>query len=278
MTVLVTGAHGHVGRAVIAQLKAAGIPAVAATREPPPAAPDEGVEWRQADLTRPETLKPVLRGVRAIFLYSEPSTIDGLISAACGTGVERVVLLSSASTLALDAETNLIARRHRAVEHALSTSDFAWTFLRPAAFATNALHWAASIRAEGVVRAPYPHAHSAPIHECDIGAVAVRALTEPGHDRVAHVLTGPESITQERQADLIAEAVGRPVRFEEISARRARALMARSMPPDAADTVLGYLRRTDGVPVTVSDAVPEITGRPARTFAEWAADHRAEFS
>jgi len=277
MTILVTGASGHVGRAVLDQLLAAGVAVRASSRDPRAARLPADVPVVAADLTRPETLPTALDGVTRVFLYAQPEGIDGFVQAAQAAGVERVVLLSSSSVVAPGAPDDPIARRHREVEQALERSGLAWTFVRPGAFATNALGWARSIRAEGVVRLPYPRAESAPIHEADIAAVAVAALTGEALRDAAPVLTGPESLTQERQVTLIGEAIGRDVRCVELTPDQARDAMARSMPPPFVDTLLRMWSATDGVPATISDAVMRITSRPGRNFALWARDHAADF-
>src|SRR3954452_20549929 len=77
--------------------------------------------------------------------------------------------------------------------------------------------WAAQIRDSDVVRWPYGQAARSLIHERDIAAVAVRALTEDGHAGARYVLTGPETLTQVEQVHAIGDAIGRPLRWEELS-------------------------------------------------------------
>jgi len=107
--------------------------------------------------------------------------------------------------------------------------------------------------------------------------VAVAALTGDALRGEAPVLTGPESLTQERQVTLIGAAIGRDVRCVELTPDQAREGMARTMPPAFVDGLLRLWAATDGVPATISDAVARITGRPGRSFALWARDHVADF-
>jgi hypothetical protein len=97
-----------------------------------------------------------------------------------------------------------------------------WTILRCGGFATNTLTWAATVRAEGMVRFPYGEAALALIAEQDIAAAAARVLLDSGHTGQTYVLTGAESLTQIRQAEAIGKAIGRPVRFEELSPEQFR--------------------------------------------------------
>src|SRR5438105_4082905 len=97
--ILVTGARGHVARAVIDQLLTAGVSVRAASRDPKSANLPPQVEVVQADLAEPSTLGPALDGVAQIFLYANPTGIAGVLDAARAAGVEQVVLLSSSSVV-----------------------------------------------------------------------------------------------------------------------------------------------------------------------------------
>ncbi|GAA1288099.1 NAD(P)H-binding protein [Saccharothrix xinjiangensis] len=265
-------------RAVVARLLEHGHEPRVASRQPDATGAPAGVELVEADLTRPETFRAALEGVSKVFLYAEPKGIAGFLDEAGRAGVEHVVLLSASPVTSADPDRNPLARMHRSAERALIDSGLPWTFLRPATFATNALQWTWSIRAEGVVRAAYPEAHNDAIHEADIAEVAVRALTEPGHVGRAHLMTGPESLTQRRQVELIGKAIGREVEFVEQTPAEYRATLDQWSNGELTDQLLRYLSDNDGVPVPVINTVELVTGRPARTFEQWALDHAADFS
>ncbi|MCM3882283.1 SDR family oxidoreductase [Frankia sp. R82] len=284
MTILVTGGRGGVARALVGELLDAGEAPRIASREPQQASVPGGVAVVRLDLADPETVPAALDGVSAVFLYAEPAGIEGFLAAARAAKVERIVLLSSLSAareVEPGAEPNVLARRHTAVEEAIVASGLAWTFVRPGAFATNALGWAPAIRAGQPVWEAYPESTSAPIHERDIAAVSAAALLQPGHDGAAYALTGPESLSRRRQLELIAEAAGRPVQLAVESPAQAKERMLAAMGerawPGLADTLLGYQAATDGIPTPVLDAVPAILGRPSLTFAAWATEHAADF-
>lgn len=272
MVVVVFGAGGKVGRHVAAGLRAAGVPVRTTSRTP--SHPDVVA----ADLERPETLPAALDGTEKVFLYAKPLGIDGFVTAAQSAGVRHVVLLSSAAVVHPGAQDIPIARDHRAVEAALEESGIAWTFVRPGMFATNALWWwPTSIRTEGVVRTPYPDSYSAPIHEKDVAALAVTALTQPGHAGQAYTAYGPESLTVRQQVGYIGQAIDREVTLEVISVDEARVELAKTMPSFAIEAVLGLWAAGNGRPAQTSTIVEEITGSPARTFARWAQDHADDF-
>jgi uncharacterized protein YbjT (DUF2867 family) len=275
----------------------AGVPVRAASSDPGDLRLPDAVDVHRASLREPGSLVGVLRGVRKVFLYADPGGVDGFVAAAREAGVAQVVLLSSLSVTrgdehadavgvvppegdarsTLTPETDPIAWRHVVVERALAASGIPWTFVRPGMFATNTVRWAPGIRAEGAVRVARPRSEGAPIHDGDIAAVAVRALLESGHEQACYSLTGPESLSQQRQIELIGDAIGRSLRLVEISDDEARQEIARWSAPAIADRLVAGLIAGDGRPALVLDTVSQVLGRPARTFAEWAVDHAAEF-
>jgi uncharacterized protein YbjT (DUF2867 family) len=144
-------------------------------------------------------------------------------------------------------------------------------------FAINTLSWwAPQIRAGNDVRWPYAASPTAPIHESDVAAVALRALLEPGHDGAEYVLTGPESLSQLEQVRTIGEVIGRPLRYEELSPDEAyRELRA---PAPIVKMLLDAWAAALGQPAFVTATVETITGAPARTFRNWVSDHAREFA
>ena len=173
-------------------------------------------------------------------------------------------------------QANPVAALHAEIERLIDASGLRWTFLRPGMFAANVRHWwVPQIRAGDVVRWPYAAAPTAPIHERDIAAVAVRALMEAGHDGAEYVLTGPQSLTQREQVATIGDVIGRPLRFEEMSPEAARREWL--APAPVVDMLLKAWEAAVGQPALVTATVAEITGTPARTFRDWVTDHAAEF-
>jgi uncharacterized protein YbjT (DUF2867 family) len=278
MVAVVFGARGNVGRHVAGGLLAAGDEVRATSRTPDAAGLPASTQIVAADLERPETLPGALQGAEKVFLYAKPDGIEGFVEAAASAGVRLVVLLSSAAVVAPDAERNPIARQHRTVELAIERSGIDWTFIRPGMFATNTLWWwQRPIRDEGIVRSPYPDAQTAPVHEQDLAALAVTALTRPGHRRQAYTVYGPQSLTLRRQVEQIGDALGRTIPLEAISVDEARAELGRTIPAIGVETFLRQWKARNGKPAEVSTIVEEVTGHPARTFAQWAADHADDF-
>ncbi|MFI1914905.1 SDR family oxidoreductase [Nocardia sp. NPDC020380] len=277
MTTLVIGARGSVGRHVVDQLLAAGESVRASVRDIATADLPPQVSVVAADLTRPETLAPALHGVRDVFLYAPPDGAEAFVSAARAARIEHVVLMSSGSVLLPDAAGNPIAEEHRAIERTLAASGLSCTPIRPLVLANNALNWAASIRAEGLVRLVHPEAVTAPIHERDIAAVAVAALTGKAESDPSALLTGPEPVTHRRQVELIAAAIGRDIRVEELTEAQARRRFGEFEDLTTVDAILSFIRSAahGGSPTT--DTARRVLGYPPVSFAEWADEHVSDF-
>lgn len=279
--VLVIGATGTVGRHVVFQLLARGKQVRALTRNPQASRLPPQVEVVRGDLTFPETLDACLEGIDAVFLVwtAPPASVAPALER-ISRQAQRIVFLSAPHKTAhpLFQQPNPVAKLHGQIEKLIETSRIQWTVLRPGMFASNALFWwAPQIRAGDVVRWPFAAAPTAPIHEHDIAAVGVRALCEDGHAGAEYVLTGPESLSQARQVSIIGSAIGRPLRFEEISPDDARRQLLALMPASIIDMLLNAWAAAMGQPAYVTSAVAEITGAPPRSFLDWAHDHAEQF-
>lgn len=202
-----------------------------------------------------------------------------MIDAARSAGLERIVLMSSGSVIHPFSAGNVITEEHRKVEDAFAAAaDLTVVPIRPLVLATKALGWACPIRARSVVPLYQPDAVTAPIHEKDIAAVVVAALTGAGDDAVSGVLTGPMRISQREQVAAIAAAVGREVVVEELSREQALTQSARFMPAEEAEAVAQFLDDAAAGNSPATTSVTEILGRPAVGFDVWAADHAAAFA
>jgi uncharacterized protein YbjT (DUF2867 family) len=280
--VLVTGATGRVGRAVVGLLTDAGVPVRALTRRSAAAALPANVEVVTGDLTVPESLDAALRGVSTVFLVwaAPPATAPAVVGrlAACA---RRVVFLSSPHQTAhpFFQQPNPMAVLHADIERLIAAAGLESTIIRPGMFASNALFWwAPAIRAGGAVRWPYGAAETAPVDDRDVAAVAARTLYQDGHAGGDYVLTGPQSLSQAAQVAIIGDVLGRRITFEELSPEEFRSETEGSWPRPVVDMLLSAWGATMGRPAFVTATVSGILGSAPRSFRQWAADHATAFT
>ncbi|WP_029902110.1 NAD(P)H-binding protein [Nocardia brasiliensis] len=280
--ILVTGATGTVGRALIEQLLATGERVRAVTRRPESARLPAAVEVVRAELSDSAAVAVAMRDVHRVFLLSTGPAIpehDATVAgAAAAAGVTCLVKLSSGRA-GDETATDPIPTWHRAGEAAVRASGVACTVIRPLGFMSNALHWAGTIRVHGAVHAPYGQGRIAVIDPRDIAAVAAAALTTDAHLGQIYTLSGPQALSPGEQTAIIGEIIGRTLEFHEIAPEQARqALLDHGVPAELADAIMA-LRATalESFTSVVHDSVERITGAPPRTFRQWATDHAAEF-
>lgn len=283
--ILVTGAGGTVGGELTKRLSSAEVPFRAAyhSADKLDAARARGLDAAGIDFSRPESLRPALRGVDSIFLLSGnmPDQTRFEINAvreAVNAGVKRIVKLSvwDAGGVAFS-----FARTHRAVEREIESSGLAWTFLRPNGFMQNLSNFhAAGIKAAGAFHlcgAGTPISH---IDARDVAAVAATVLADGGdHAGKAYDLSGPEALTYQQIAGKLSKALGRKIACVEISPADFRKAMVQSGTPDAlADAVVDLTRYyVDGRAGRVTPWVRQVTGRDPTPFDRFATDYLTAF-
>jgi uncharacterized protein YbjT (DUF2867 family) len=269
-TIVITGATGNVGRPLVNELTEAGIEVRAVSRRPGP-----GTFVSALD---------ALPGADAVFLNSRAlgDELEATVAGAVKAGVTRLVALS-----AINADDDFSRQpsrfrgdRNREVEQLAVDSGLEWVSLRPSVFATNfAGMWAPQIRAGDVVGGPYAAASSAPIADGDISAVAARALLADDLVGQRIPLTGPQTLTNVELIDVIGSVLGRELRYleapEDVVRQR---FIGIGFPVEFADAYMAMLAETIDRPALVTHDVEKILDRPARTFAQWLAEHRNLFT
>jgi uncharacterized protein YbjT (DUF2867 family) len=271
--ILVTGATGNIGGELVRALAGAGEEVRGLIRR------DEdrsrlpaGVEGVVGDLNRPETLSSALAGVRGVHLLSGYQDMPGLLAEARRGGVEHVVLQSSSAVPGGDMG-NAVARYHILSEAAVRESGVAWTFLQPNSFMSNTFQWLPQLRSGDVVRAPFAEVRVATIDPLDVAAVSAEALTSNGHEGRSYRLSGPESLLPADRVAVLAEVLGRDLRFEAQSDAEARAEMSEAMPAEYVDAFFSFFVDGKLDESQVLPTVEEVTGRPPRSFEQWARAH-----
>lgn len=274
--ILVTGASGNVGSALLAELRALGVPVRPAYRDPGKASADAAI----LDFADPAGFPAALDGVDAMFLLAPTTPAQAelelnAVAAARKAGV-RVVKLSV--WRAADGLTP-IARLHRPAEEALEASGLPWTLLRPNFYLQNFLRQPA-IRTDGVFSLPLIEAPIGFVDTGDIARVAAHVLTTEGHDGRVYDITGPEALTYAEAADRFSAVLGRPVRYLGLPDEEARAAMlGRGLPEFQVNALIDVARAyRHGGAERVTSVVPDLAGRPATTIEDFVRANQAVFT
>ncbi|NAZ76519.1 NAD(P)H-binding protein [Kineococcus sp. T13] len=291
--VLVTGATGDIGTALVAELTTGGVPFRVLCRRPAQvrAFTDRGVEAALGSFEDEAGLGEAMRGCEQVFLNTPPGPEQfrqnrDAIDAAVAAGVRHVVKVSTSDARPRSAIP--WARDHALADEHLRRSGLAWTLLQPGAFTENLLVEAAAIR-RGWLPQTSGHGATAWIDVADIAAVAARVLTDPavqggpGEDGRTYLLTGDRPLSYPEVAAILTTVLGHRVRYVHVPAPafygvlRATgvpAWQARGLVHQFVDVV----RRGQDDGRLCSSDVPDLLGRPARTVADFARAHRAELS
>ena len=285
MMILVTGATGLTGGALVRRLSAAGVSVRALARNPSRA---EGlsalpqVEVVEGDMAHPATLDPALRDVDCAMLISsaDPTMLQvqsNFIDAAAAAGVKHVVKLSG---IIADADSPFrFARMHGEIERRLEASGMAFTHLRAGEFMHAYFRQVPSILATGQLLRPMEDARIASIDVDDIAEVAAAVLTGSGHEGSIYPLTGPEALSMADVAEKLSAATGNRIQYVNVAPEQATsAQLAAGMPPYTADALAElFAERRKGKEAQVSPVVQTILRQPATSFEEFAERHAAVF-
>jgi uncharacterized protein YbjT (DUF2867 family) len=284
--ILITGATGTNGTELIKLLAREGVGVRALVRSPDRAAAIahlHGVELVVGDLGDHSSLQAALSGIERAFLVTNSSEEAQnlqcrFVDTARRTGLQHIVKLSQ-----LGAEPTSpvrFLRYHAEVEKVIRASGINYTFLRPNLFMQGLLVFRSSIATTGKFFAAAGDAKVSVVDVRDIATAAAAALTQPGHEGRIYDLTGPEALTHPEMAAQLSHALGRPIRFIDITPEAMKAaLLDTGLPLWQADGLLedyAHYRRDEASMIT--SGVTEATGASARTFAAFARDYAPHFS
>ncbi|MEU0534381.1 NAD(P)H-binding protein [Amycolatopsis tolypomycina] len=277
--IFVLGATGKVGRHLVPALLDAGAPVRALTRDPAKARIDPRAEVVRGDLDTSD-LPALLDGADRVFVLTQGHIADreaAVAQAAARAGVSHLVKLST--TGVHFGQKDAITTAHAEAEQAIREAGPAWTILRPGAFMDNRFAWIGSIREENAVYVPDTDPPSALVHVRDIAEVATLALTTSGHEGATYGLTGGEALTAEQQVAILAEAIGRPLKYveETESAAKERLIRMYGWPAKAIDGLFALKRESAPHERVVFDTIERLLGRPPRTFAAWARENASAY-
>jgi uncharacterized protein YbjT (DUF2867 family) len=239
------------------------------------------VELVQGDLCDPASLDGAFAGVRRAFVVTAVDQRAGewlrnALDAAGRAGRPHVVKFSAMGAGTAD---SVLLRQHGETDEMLKASGLPYTILRPNSFFQNMLWSAGTIRDHGAFYLPMRDGRQSLVDVRDIASVAVKVLTEAGHEGQVYEITGPESLSYADVAATLTRVLGKPVRYFDVPPEAARDSMLKAgMPAWNAGAVTElYGAFTTGDFGYTTDAVRRITGQPPVPFEQWARENAAAF-
>ena len=241
---------------------------------------DAGAEVAVGDLDVPTSIDEAMAGVTAVVLVSPavPAQELNVVASAARAGVGHVVKASSKAS----ADSPIARRRGQAeIEAGLAASGLPHTLLRSNAYMQNVLALAPAIAATSAFGSAAGKGRVGLVDARDVGAVAAEIAVSPAsHAGQTYRLTGPELISNYDVAAALSELLGRTITYTELSFDENRdAMIKAGVPaPIAQMNAQAFSLTADGDAEWLTEDVPAILGRPARSFEQFAADHAAAFS
>jgi uncharacterized protein YbjT (DUF2867 family) len=283
--ILITGATGNVGSAVLDNLGSTDANLRALTREESNAKSlrERGVEAVVGDFLEPETLGPALENVSTVFLLTpiHPEQVPqatNVIRAARQSGNDPRIVRLSVHQASREAPTR-ISRQHAEIEDELISSGLPYTLLRPQSYMQNTLATAPTVASEGRIYQPFEDGRLGMIDARDIGEVAAKVLTEDGHEGRTYTLTGPAAISFYDVAGALGEVLDKEVSYVSITLEKAKeAMLGMGIPEWKADALNEYARaHSEGYSDWTTDYFEQLTGHPATTYKKFASDFEQMF-
>ena len=288
--IAVTGATGALGRRVVDRLS--GNPDVAlrlVVRDAgrAPRVPGAEVVAAPGGYADGAGLAAALSGADTVYLVSAAESPDRLhqhltaVQAVAEAGAQRVVYTSFVGADRPEPTFTLV-RHHAATEAAIRATGLRYTFLRHAMYADFVPFFAVPQDGRAVIAAPAGDGRVAFVSRDDLADVAAAVLREDSAalDGVALDVTGPEALSLDDAATVLGEVIGRPASYRRQTLDEAWATRRPSGHPDweIEGWVTSYTAIAAGELAAVSDAVPRLTGHPARTLAEHLRAHPGDWA
>ncbi|MCW3063583.1 MAG: family NAD(P)-dependent oxidoreductase [Solirubrobacterales bacterium] len=287
MSVIVTGASGHLGRLVAEDLleRAPHSDLVLVTRHPEALRDlaNRGATVRYGDFDEPDSLSTAFAGGERMLLIStlavgrRSAQHRAAIEAASAAGIRHVVYTSFPNP-GPDHPVGPVATEHGDTEKILRESGLDWTVLRNATYAELQVIPGALAVAGGKLYTNAGDGLLVPVSRHDCAAAAASVLTTDGHEGLIHDITGEEALSQTQLADLLSEVSGRQVKLIPVGDRVLGWGLTRSgAPKPVARAIVAFGRAIrEGYYDVVDPAVSRLTGRAPRTLRDVLIANRGE--
>ena len=272
---------GKVGSAAALVLAQRGEPVRVLARHPEKAAAlrTAGVEVVHGDLDAPDTIDDAMQGVSSVILVSPaiPAQELAVIASASRAGVGHVVKITSKAS----ADSPIARRRGQTeIETGLLASGLGWTLLRNNAYMQNFLMLAPAIAQSNGFGSSTGEGRFGVVDTRDVAAVAAEIAAAPAqHAGMTYWPTGPASLSYGDAAAVLSTVLGREITFHPLTFDQQKQVMIDvGVPPHIAEMNAQALTLSaDGDSDWVTDDVPNILGRPARTLEQFVIDNAAAF-
>lgn len=269
--ILITGASGVLGRALVDAFTKAGVAVRQAVRDLRKAKP--GIESVRFDYTDPACLEPAMAGVEGLLLMAPPLDPDApaklrpTVLHAKEAGLRQVIFVSALG--ANHAEQSPL----RVAEHLVMDSGIPYTILRPNFFMENFSEGflAGSIRHKDGIFLPAGDGKTSFISVRDIASVALCAFQKQLFGRQVD-LTGPEALDHAQVAEILSEVCGRRISYHALTEEQmAETARAAGIPEAAVAYLMAlYSAVRAGYAEIVTADFEQITGRKPTAFREFA--------
>lgn len=283
--ILVTGATGNIGGAVVSRLSSGGQRVRALVHTTPRADDLRGYDCEIAvgDYRDEGAMRAALHGVERLLLVApltedlaerELAVLQAVQDAAPGAHVAKIAVAG------VDTDRpSRILDQHRRVVRYLRDTGLPVTVLAPTSFMQNLLRAAGTVQEQGVLAFPAGSARISHVDVRDVAAVAAHVLTSDGHDGATYTITGPQALTYDEVAAALSRVLGRQVRYVDVPPEQAGEAMRASGQPDWNVTALLelYASYREGAGDLVTEQVRRATGQPARTLEQFLVEHQAAF-
>jgi uncharacterized protein YbjT (DUF2867 family) len=279
--ILVTTA-GKVGSEAVRLLRERDVPVRVLVRDPAKviALADAGAEVAEGDLDVLASIDDAMAGVSAVVLVSPavPAQELNVVHSAARAGADHVVKATSKAS----ADSPIMRRRWQAeIEAGLAASGIPHTLLRSNAYMQNVLALAPAIAKTSSFGSSAGKGRSGLVDARDVAAVAAEIAAAPtGHAGKTYWLTGPELISNYDVAAVLSKLLGRTITYRELTFKENQDAMIRAGVPGqiAEMNAQAFSLTADGDAEWVTEDVPSLLARPARSFGQFAADYAAAFS